>query len=119
MICQKETKAGRRKHKVALPWCVNISDGIKVLIRNRHCMCPSGWRDRDKCLSPNVDHIVPCSFNDPYNSPDSDHRILIGTLIRILRYTCLRSRRKIDGPLQNLYGRNQLFDGYRVRWQRY
>jgi len=39
--CQKETKAGRRKHKVALPWCVHISDGKKVLIRNRHCMCPS------------------------------------------------------------------------------
>ena len=70
--CQKETKAGRRKHKVALPWCVHISDGKKVLIRNRHCMCPSGWRNRDKCLSPNVDHTVPCSFNDPYNSTDSD-----------------------------------------------
>ena len=70
--CQKETKAGRRKHKVALPWCVHISDGKKVLIRNRHCMCPSGWRNRDKCLSPNVDHTLPCSFNDPYNSTDSD-----------------------------------------------
>lgn len=65
--CQKRTKGGRKKQKIEMPWCVHIADGKKVMIRNRHCTCPSGWRNRDKCLSPNDDHTNPCFFSHPVN----------------------------------------------------
>ena len=48
--CQKMTKGGRKKKKVDWPLCVHIAGGKKVLVLNRQCMCPSGWRNRDKCL---------------------------------------------------------------------
>ena len=70
--CQKLTKGGRKNKKVELPMCVHIAEGKKVLIRSHRCMCPSGWRNRDKCSSPNVDHTGPCTLIDPYNSTDSE-----------------------------------------------
>ena len=54
---------------VKLEKCVHIADGKKVLVidNNRHCTCPSGWRIRDKCHSPNDDHTTPCYFSYPSN----------------------------------------------------
>ena len=50
------------QQKIELPWCVHIEFGKKHFVRNRHCTCPSGWRNRDKCSSPNDDHTNPCYF---------------------------------------------------------
>ena len=81
--CQKMTKGGRKKKKVDWPLCVHIAGGKKVLVLSRQCMCPSGWRNRDKCLSPNVDHTRPCVFDDPYNSTDSDRHVNSGLKVEL------------------------------------
>ena len=47
--------------------CVHIAGGKKNSVRYSKCRCPTGWRNSDKCVSPNDDHIAPCYLSHPLN----------------------------------------------------